>query len=105
MICVLPFLRHFTPKLALTATVGARLLVGLALTGAPSHAADAYPSRPVTLVIPVAPGGTTDIAGRALAQGLKDAVKPLWSKTGRGAVATSGWPTWPVPNRTATLCC
>lgn len=74
MICIFPFLRHFSPKLALTATAGASLLVGLALTGTPSHAADAYPSRPVTLVIPVAPGGTTDIAGRALAQGLKDAL-------------------------------
>lgn len=39
-----------------------------------AQAADAYPSRPVTLIIPVAPGGTTDIAGRALAQGLKSAL-------------------------------
>jgi tripartite-type tricarboxylate transporter receptor subunit TctC len=72
MICILATLRHFTPKLALTATFGASLLAGLALTGTSTFAADAYPSRPVILIIPVAPGGTTDIAGRALAQGLKD---------------------------------
>lgn len=34
--------------------------------------ADVFPSRPVTIVIPVAAGGTTDIAGRALAKQLKD---------------------------------
>ena len=44
------------------------------VTGAQAQAADAYPSRPITLIIPVAPGGTTDIAGRALAQGLKSAL-------------------------------
>ena len=42
----------------------------MALAG--SAFADAYPSRPVTIVIPVAAGGTTDIAGRALAKQLKD---------------------------------
>lgn len=44
------------------------------LTAPQAQAADAYPSRPITLIIPVAPGGTTDIAGRALAQGLKSAL-------------------------------
>lgn len=49
------------------------LALGLALaaTGA-AQAADDYPSRPITLIIPVAAGGTTDIAGRALANQLKD---------------------------------
>lgn len=37
-----------------------------------SHATGDYPNRPITLIIPVAAGGTTDIAGRALAKQLKD---------------------------------
>lgn len=34
------------------------------------QSADNYPNRPITLIIPVAAGGTTDIAGRALAKQL-----------------------------------
>lgn len=71
---ILPSLRRLAPALVLTVTAGVSLSAGLALTASPARAADTYPSRPVTLIIPVAPGGTTDIAGRALAQGLKDAL-------------------------------
>ncbi|MCD0505624.1 Bug family tripartite tricarboxylate transporter substrate binding protein [Bordetella petrii] len=39
--------------------------------GAAAHAAD-FPDRPITLVVPVAAGGTMDIAGRVLGQSLKD---------------------------------
>ncbi|NLY26630.1 MAG: tripartite tricarboxylate transporter substrate binding protein [Alcaligenaceae bacterium] len=49
------------------------IALGIVLTASGfAQASDDYPSRPVTLVIPVAAGGTTDIAGRALAQQLKD---------------------------------
>lgn len=37
-----------------------------------SQAAQAYPNHPVSIVVPVAAGGSMDIAGRALAQHLKD---------------------------------
>jgi tripartite-type tricarboxylate transporter receptor subunit TctC len=36
--------------------------------------AQTYPSRPVRIVIPFSPGGTTDTPGRILAQGLSDAL-------------------------------
>jgi tripartite-type tricarboxylate transporter receptor subunit TctC len=43
----------------------------LCMMGA-AQAANTFPERPITLIIPVAAGGTTDVAGRYLAQGLKD---------------------------------
>ena len=42
-------------------------------TGAAS-AADAWPTRPVRIVVPFTPGGSTDILGRAIARELQDAL-------------------------------
>jgi len=41
---------------------------------APSHAADDYPSRPVTVVVPFTPGGSTDIMARYEAEVLQRAL-------------------------------
>lgn len=54
--------------------VSASVLGALSLAAASvwstAHAADAYPSKPITLVIPYSAGGSTDILGRLLAQKL-----------------------------------
>lgn len=57
--------RHLAAALACAAA--------LAATGA--HAQADYPSQPVTIIVPYAPGGTTDVVGRALAQGLSKQLK------------------------------
>jgi tripartite-type tricarboxylate transporter receptor subunit TctC len=36
---------------------------------APAHAQN-YPNRPITMIVPLAPGGSTDVLGRIMAQGM-----------------------------------
>ena len=62
--------RHRTARsgLAALATLAA---LGLALSG-PATAQEKYPSRPVTIVVPQAPGGANDTIARIIAQRLTD---------------------------------
>ena len=59
----------------------------LAAAGAQQALAQAYPAKPVRIVIPLSPGGTTDVPGRILTQKLSDAMGQQFfveNRTGAG---------------------
>jgi tripartite-type tricarboxylate transporter receptor subunit TctC len=61
-----------------------RLAFGVTAVPAASHMAWAqtYPTRPITMIVPFAAGGPTDVAGRIVAQGMRERLdSPLLSKT------------------------
>jgi tripartite-type tricarboxylate transporter receptor subunit TctC len=49
-------------------------LIGLCLLASPVQAQSDYPSKPVKIIVPSAPGGGTDIAARVLAQHLSQSL-------------------------------
>ena len=57
-----------------TALAAAAVAAVSSTLGQSVWAADTYPSKPITLVIPFSPGGSTDILGRLLAQKLSDSM-------------------------------
>jgi tripartite-type tricarboxylate transporter receptor subunit TctC len=50
-------------------------LIALSVAAASHSFAASYPTKPVTLVITYAPGGTTDLIGRLIADGLKEQLR------------------------------
>ena len=81
----------------------------LAICAAPASAtAQAYPSRPITLVIPLPPGGTNDIMARAVADKLsaglgQQVVVENRSAGGSGTVATRAIAKGPADGYTLLL--
>ena len=64
-------------------------LVVVAALLAPARAQDVYPSRPITLVVPVPPGGASDFIARTVGQKLSDALgQPVIISNRGGASGT-----------------
>jgi len=64
-----------------------------AMTGAPAMAQD-YPARAIKLVVPYAPGGSTDLLGRAIAQKMSESMgQPVIveNRGGGGGMIGSDW--------------
>jgi tripartite-type tricarboxylate transporter receptor subunit TctC len=65
--------------------------IALALAGVSSAAAQGYPSRPITLVVPLGVGGSTDVIGRLMGEGLRAALgQPIIVENTTGAGGTIG---------------
>lgn len=78
---------QISPKTFFTHTIAAVLLLGsVGLVHGQS-----YPSRPITLVIPQAPGGGSDTIGRYIAEKLKDRLgQPIVTENRAGAAGMLG---------------
>ena len=73
--------------LLLAAIAGA----SLALATAPAAAQSNYPNRPINMIVPLAPGGSTDALGRIMAQAMsKNLGQPVVVENVSGAAGTIG---------------
>ena len=79
------FVRPFSRRCVLQ---GVALAAAMTATGA---MAQAWPSRPITLIVPFAAGGTTDVLARALGERLQQSLgQPVVIESKPGAGATIG---------------
>src|SRR5262249_40854046 len=77
-------------KKHVSALAAAGLCFASAMAMLPARADD-YPSRPITMVVPLAPGGSTDTLGRIIAQGMRPTLgQPVVVENTAGAAGTIG---------------
>lgn len=82
--------------------IAAGLLLGAAVA-VPAIAADNYPSKAITMVVGYPAGGSTDLVGRLVADGLvKQLGQPVVVENLGGAGGAIGAQKWPRPPPTVT---
>jgi tripartite-type tricarboxylate transporter receptor subunit TctC len=61
------------------------------MAGIATAMAQAYPSRPITMIVPLAPGGSTDVIARIMAEGMRASLgQPVIVENTTGAGGTIG---------------
>ena len=74
-----------------TMAVGLAVGLTLALAAVAPARADNYPSHPITMIVPLAPGGSTDVLGRIMAQAMSVRLgQPVVVENTAGAAGTIG---------------
>src|SRR5205809_660077 len=71
--------------------VAAAAVLAASLTLAADAAAQSYPSRPITMIVPLASGGSTDVIARIMAEGMRAALgQPIIVENVTGAGGSIG---------------
>ena len=69
-----------------------------------AHAADKYPSKAIRVIVPFAPGGSTDIIARLVTQRMSQELGQPMVVENKGGAAPSVHRRPRAPSRTATRC-